>query len=201
MATCSTVATLEAHRIAGLLMAVPISIVAMMNPVFGKTNDHQVCKTPFQHIHRCENTLVPFTYEMETHFFHPVERREQGYAEKEERKRPEDNSQEDSHDLQHLRRRHGSRAQHKGVRKHLVTGVRHAYKGKARERRRADGDEHSRPGFWQGQPIRHEPADVVAVHEYGDEYPESLEGDARYEDRGRVVGGLGSCDHGGDGSG
>lgn len=87
------------------------------------------------------------------------------------------------------------------MREDIITGVRHAYEGKARKRRRADGDEHSGSGLRQGQPIRHEPADVVAVHEYGDEYPESLEGDACYEDRGRVVGGLGSCDDGGDGSG
>lgn len=87
------------------------------------------------------------------------------------------------------------------MRKHLIARVRHAYEGKARERRRADGDEHSRSGLWQRQSVRHEPADVVAVHEDGDEQSESLEGGARYEDRGRVVGGLRSGDDGGDGSG
>lgn len=43
IAICTTVATLATHKMASLSMAVPISMMAMMKPVLGKTNDHQVC--------------------------------------------------------------------------------------------------------------------------------------------------------------
>lgn len=87
------------------------------------------------------------------------------------------------------------------MRKHLDAGVRHADKGQARKRRWTDGDEHSRSRVWQGQAVRHQPADVVAVHEDGDKYAETLEGGSGYEDRGCVSWGLGSCYYGSDGSG
>ena len=47
MVTCSTVATLATHRTAWLSIALPISIMAIMKPVFGKTNDHHVCECTF----------------------------------------------------------------------------------------------------------------------------------------------------------
>lgn len=47
MAICTTVAALATHKMASLSRAVPISIMAMMKPVLGKTNDHQVCEGEF----------------------------------------------------------------------------------------------------------------------------------------------------------
>ena len=45
-------------------------------------------------------------------------------------------------------------------------------------------------GVWKA--IGHQSADVIAVHEYRDQYSKALEGSPSYEDRDRLRVGLGS---------